>query len=65
MTSPDAPSLPRVSYLVFRLERRIRARLDQALSRHGVTITEYMALSELRIRDGLSSARWAQRPRTR
>jgi len=60
MTSPDAPSLPRVSYLVFRLERRIRARLDQALSRHGVTITEYMALSELRIRDGLSSAQLAR-----
>lgn len=52
---PDAP-LPRVSYLVFRLERRIRARLDEALARHGVTTTEYMALSELRVRDAPSSA---------
>ena len=31
--SGDPPSLPRVSYLVFRLERHIRARLDDALAR--------------------------------
>jgi DNA-binding MarR family transcriptional regulator len=53
--APDAP-LPRVSYLVFRLERRIRARLDEALARHGITTTEYMALSELRVRNAPSSA---------
>lgn len=47
---------PHVSYLVFRLERRIRARLDEALARHGVTTTAYMALSELRLRDAPSSA---------
>jgi DNA-binding MarR family transcriptional regulator len=57
---PDDTALPRVSYLVFRLERRIRARLDEALARLGVTTTEYMALSELRIRDGLSSAQLAR-----
>lgn len=51
---------PRLSYLVFRLERRIRARLDQALARHGVTTTEYMVLSELRLRDGASSAQLAR-----
>ncbi|GAB3969390.1 hypothetical protein GCM10029978_040600 [Actinoallomurus acanthiterrae] len=54
-TRPGAPP-PRVSYLVFRLERRIRAGLDEALARHGVTTTEYMALSELRVSDGPSSA---------
>ena len=58
--SADDPSTPRVSYLVFRLERRIRARLDEALARHGITTTEYMALSELRIRDGLSCAQLAR-----
>ncbi|MCO5998215.1 MarR family winged helix-turn-helix transcriptional regulator [Actinoallomurus rhizosphaericola] len=62
--NPSAPrpagSPPRVSYLVFRLERRIRARLDEALARHGVTTTEYMALSELRLRDGPSSAELAR-----
>ncbi|GAA1777100.1 MarR family winged helix-turn-helix transcriptional regulator [Luedemannella helvata] len=58
--STDDPSTPRISYLVFRLERRIRAHLDEALARHGITTTEYMALSELRIRDGLSSAQLAR-----
>lgn len=55
-----APPAPRISYLVFRLERRIRARLDEALARHGVTTTEYLVLSELRLRDGPSSAQLAR-----
>ena len=54
------PPPPRLSYLVFRLERRIRARLDDALAQHGVTTTEYMALSEPRLRDGPSSAQLAR-----
>jgi DNA-binding MarR family transcriptional regulator len=58
--TPSTAPPPRVSYLVFRLERRIRARLDEALARHGVTTTEYMALSELRLRDGPSSAELAR-----
>ncbi|MFC7382275.1 MarR family winged helix-turn-helix transcriptional regulator [Sphaerisporangium rhizosphaerae] len=58
--SRSAASVPRLSYLVFRLERRIRAGLDEALARHGVTTTEYMALSELRMREGLSSAELAR-----
>lgn len=45
---------------MFRLERRIRAHLDDAFARHGVTTTEYMALSELRLRDGPSSAELAR-----
>lgn len=57
---PTRAPQPRVSYLVFRLERRIRARLDDALARHGVTTTEYMALSELHLRDGPSSAELAR-----
>ncbi|GAA3412070.1 MarR family winged helix-turn-helix transcriptional regulator [Streptosporangium vulgare] len=51
---------PRLSYLVYRLERRIRARLDETLVRYGITTTEYMALSELRMRAGLSSAELAR-----
>lgn len=51
---------PRLSYQVFRLERRIRAHLDEELARHGITTTEYMALSELRLRDGPSSAQLAR-----
>lgn len=60
MTTRPTPTGPRLSYLVFRLERRIRARLDDALARHGVTTTEYMTLSELRLHDGPSSAQLAR-----
>ncbi|WP_031517891.1 MarR family winged helix-turn-helix transcriptional regulator [Streptomyces sp. NRRL F-5123] len=67
MTTPRAgeaarhgAAAPRLSYLVFRLERRIRGHLDDALARHGVTTTGYMALSELRLRDGPSSAQLAR-----
>jgi DNA-binding MarR family transcriptional regulator len=57
---PDPP--PRVGYLLYRAERRLRARLDEAVRSHGVTTTEYVTLSVLRARDGLSCAqlaRWA------
>jgi DNA-binding MarR family transcriptional regulator len=53
---------PRVGYLVYRLERRLRTRLDKAVTAHGVSTTEYVTLSVLRNRDGMSSAqlaRWA------
>ncbi|MBB6470967.1 MarR family winged helix-turn-helix transcriptional regulator [Sphaerisporangium rubeum] len=67
MTPPPAPRVrraappaPRLSYLVYRLERRIRAHLDEALSELGMTTTAYMALSELRTRDGVSSAELAR-----
>jgi DNA-binding MarR family transcriptional regulator len=57
-----AGSATRVAYLVYRLERRIRARLDDAVRAHGVTTTEYVTLSVLRRHDGMSCAqlaRWA------
>ncbi|MFC6084237.1 MarR family winged helix-turn-helix transcriptional regulator [Sphaerisporangium aureirubrum] len=56
----DQPPAPRLSYLVYRLERRIRAPLDEALTRYAVTTAAYMALSELRMRDGVSSAELAR-----
>ena len=49
-------SATRVGYLVYRLERRIRARLDDAVRAHGVTTTEYVTLSVLRRHDGMSCA---------
>ena len=62
--APDrsASTRSRVGYLVYRVERRLRARLDEALRAHGVTTTEYVTLSVLRQRDGMSCAqlaRWA------
>lgn len=51
-----------MGYLVYRLERRLRSRLDAAVREHGITTTEYVTLSVLRQRDGMSCAqlaRWA------
>ena len=59
---PASPTRSRVGYLVYRVERRLRIRLDEALRRHGVTTTEYVTLSVLRQHDGMSCAelaRWA------
>ena len=55
-------AVPRIGYLVYRVERRLRVRLDEAVANHGITTTEYVTLSVLRERDGLSCAqlaRWA------
>jgi DNA-binding MarR family transcriptional regulator len=60
--SADRRTAPRVGYLVYRVERRLRARLDEELRAHGVSTPEYVTLSLLRERDGLSCAqlaRWA------
>ena len=59
--SAEKVAAPRVGYLVYRVERRFRARLDEELRVHGVSTPEYMALSLLHERDGLSCsqlARW-------
>ena len=53
---------PRIAYLVYRVERRLRTRIDEVVRVHGVTTTEYVTLSVLRRRDGMSVAqlaRWA------
>jgi DNA-binding MarR family transcriptional regulator len=58
----EPPTSPRVGYLIYRAERRLRARIDEAVRPQAVTTTEYVTLSVLRDRDGLSCAqlaRWA------
>jgi DNA-binding MarR family transcriptional regulator len=60
--SAEPTAAPRVGYLIYRAERRLRARLDEELRLLGVSTPEYMTLSLLRERDGLSGAqlaRWA------
>jgi DNA-binding MarR family transcriptional regulator len=60
--SAEEKTVPRVGYLVYRVERRLRARLDEEMRHHGLSTPEYVALSVLRERDGLSCAqlaRWA------
>ncbi len=58
--SRETKLVPRVGYLVYRVERRFRARLDEELRVHGVSTPEYMALSLLHERDGLSCAQLAR-----
>lgn len=58
--SPDEGRVPRVGYLVYRVERRLRARLDEELRLLGVSTPEYVTLSLLRERDGLSCAQLAR-----
>jgi DNA-binding MarR family transcriptional regulator len=53
-------TLPRVGYLVYRVERRLRARLDEELRLIGVSTPEYVTLSLLHERDGLSCAQLAR-----
>lgn len=59
---PQTAPRSRIAYLVYRVERRLRTRIDAAVRVHGVTTTEYVTLSVLRRHDGMSSAelaRWA------
>ncbi len=51
----------RVSYLVGRIDRLLRARLSEALAPHGLTLSEYTTLSVLAGRGGLSNAQLARR----
>ncbi len=56
---PD--SSPRVSYVVARLDRAVRREIDDRVRRHGLTATQYTALSVLARRTGLSNAQLARR----
>jgi DNA-binding MarR family transcriptional regulator len=59
---PEPRSSARLGYLIYRVERLLRARIDESVRDHGVTTTEYVTLSVLRYHDGLSCAqlaRWA------
>jgi DNA-binding MarR family transcriptional regulator len=53
--------MPRVSYLVGRLDRLLRRRLGRALAEHGLSLPEYTTLSVLAARSGLSNAQLARR----
>lgn len=52
---------PRAIYVVKQLELAVRSRLDLICRQHGVTTTQYTALSVLRVRPGMSSAQLAVR----
>ncbi len=50
----------RTGYLLYRAERRLRRRLDEAVRSEGVSTTEYVALSVLRAHEGMSCAELAR-----
>ena len=52
---------PRLSYVIGRLDRALRRRLDEEIRAHGLTTLQYTTLSILRARGGLSNARLARR----
>lgn len=58
--SSQVKAVPRVGYLVYRVERRLRARLDEELRLIGISTPEYVTLSLLHERDGLSCAQLAR-----
>src|ERR687888_1144995 len=51
----------RVSYVIARLDRAIRREIAELVAPHGLTATQYTALSVLRMGKGLSNAQLARR----
>lgn len=64
-TAAALPAMPegsvsRLGYLIYRVERLVRARLDEGLRALGASTPEYVTLSVLRNHDGLSCAQLAR-----
>jgi DNA-binding MarR family transcriptional regulator len=57
----EKPSFFRVSYVIARLDRAIRRGIEERLAPHGLSVSQYTALSVLRNRPGLSNAQLARR----
>lgn len=57
----DGTTSFRISYVVARLDRAIRRGIEERLSPHGLSVSQYTALSVLRNRPGLSNAQLARR----
>jgi DNA-binding MarR family transcriptional regulator len=52
---------PRLSYVIGRLDRLLRRRIGEVLAPHGLTVSQYTALSVMRAGAGLSNAQLARR----
>jgi DNA-binding MarR family transcriptional regulator len=57
----DGGPRARVSYVIARLDRAIRREIAELVAPHGLTATQYTALSVLRMGKGLSNAQLARR----
>lgn len=56
---------PRISYIMGRLDRALTLALESRVGEHGLTLPQYVALSVLRVRGGLSNAQLARRAMVR
>jgi DNA-binding MarR family transcriptional regulator len=54
-------SEPRIGYVVGRLDRALRREIGALVAPHGLTVSQYTALSILREKPGLSNAQLARR----
>ena len=52
---------PRISYVIARVERAVRAAINDRVRPYGLTTLQYTTLSVLGARDGLSNAQLARR----
>jgi DNA-binding MarR family transcriptional regulator len=52
---------PRLSYVIGRLDHVLRKRIAEIVEQHGLTVSQYTALSVLHARPGLSNAQLARR----
>jgi DNA-binding MarR family transcriptional regulator len=62
--SPQQAPEPRLSYLVGRLDRALRLRIEEAVKPHGLTVPQYTTLSVLHRQTGLSNAQLARHAMT-
>jgi DNA-binding MarR family transcriptional regulator len=52
---------PTLLYLIGRIDRVVRRRIDEVVGEHGLSVNQYTTLSVLRRRSGLSNAQLARR----
>ena len=57
----DEPREPTLLYLIGRIDRVVRRRIDEVVGAHGLSVSQYTMLSVLQRRSGLSNAQLARR----
>lgn len=60
-TAPDQPGTPTLLYLIGRVDRVVRRRIDEVVGSYGLSVSQYTTLSVLARRSGLSNAQLARR----
>ena len=61
LTAPDQSNAPTLLYLIGRIDRVVRRRIDEVVGAYGLSVNQYTTLSVLERRSGLSNAQLARR----